>query len=118
MFWVAVIFVLIVLIFLVVARQQRSRNTGRSIIYKQQPILFTPAERSFLGVLDLAVGKDFRLFGKVRVGDLLAPQTGLNRANHQVALNKINRKHLDFVLCDPGDLTVLCAIELNDKSHQ
>ncbi len=118
MYWIAAAFVLTVLIALVVARQLQSRRARKAYAYQRRRVLFTPAERSFFGVLDLAVGKDFRLFGKVRLGDLLAPQSGLNKSAQQVALNRINRKHLDFVLCNPNDLTVLCAIELNDKSHQ
>ena len=116
--WIVVASVLAVLVALLIARLLKSRHTGERISYERRRVLFTPAERSFFGVLDLAVGKDFRLFGKVRLGDLLAPQKGLNKTAQQVALNKINRKHLDFVLCNPNDLTVLCAIELNDKSHQ
>lgn len=69
-------------------------------------------------MLDRAVGKDFRVFGKVRVSDVLAPRTGMQRPAHTAALNRINRKHFDFVLCKPDDLEVLCAIELNDTSHQ
>jgi len=118
MSWIALAVVLAVLIALAGARRLRSRHAGKQIAYERRRILFTPAERSFLGVLDLAVGKDFRLFGKVRLGDLLAPLKGLSKAAQQAALNKISRKHLDFVLCNPDDLTVLCAIELNDKSRQ
>jgi hypothetical protein len=31
--------------------------------------------------------------------------------------NKINCKHIDFVLCDPEDLNVVMGIELDDASH-
>ena len=27
-------------------------------------------------------------------------------------------KHFDFVLCNKNDSSIICAIELNDKSHQ
>ncbi len=117
MFWIAVGLVITVLLVLLVIKQ-RSANTSGDLPYKRQPALFTPAERSFLGVLDLAVGNDFRVFGKVRVGDLLAPQNGQTNGQRTTALNKINYKHVDFVLCKPDDLSVVCAIELNDKSHQ
>lgn len=117
MFWIAVVLVFFLLVAVLVSKQ-RSGNAAGDLSYKRQPVLFTPAERSFLGVLDLAVGNDFRVFGKVRVGDLLAPQNGLTNGQRKTALNKINYKHFDFVLCKPDDLFVLCAIELNDKSHQ
>lgn len=85
--------------------------------YQQAGPLFTPAERSFLGVLDQAVAGRARVFGKVRVGDVLSPRKGLQKGASSTARNKIDRKHFDFVLCDPSDLSVLCVIELDDKSH-
>ena len=118
MFWIALAIVLIVLVVLIAVKQKQSHNGEAGASYIRTPALFTPAERSFLGVLDLAAGNDFRVFGKVRVGDVLVPRTGQDRSAHQTALNRINRKHFDFILCRPDDLTVLCAIELNDASHQ
>lgn len=32
--------------------------------------------------------------------------------------NKIQRKHVDFVLCDKRNLEAACAVELDDRSHQ
>ncbi len=118
MFWIALAVVLIVLVVLIAVKQKPSHNGEEGAPYTRTPSLFTPAERSFLGVLDLAAGKDFRVFGKVRVGDVLTPRAGQDRSTRQTALNRINRKHFDFILCRPDDLTVLCAIELNDASHQ
>ena len=117
MFWIALVLVFVFLVAVLVIKQ-RSGSASGGLSYKRQQVLFTPAERSFLGVLDLAVRNDFRVFGKVRVGDLLAPQNGQSSGQRMRALNKINYKHVDFVLCKPDDLSVLCAIELNDKSHQ
>lgn len=117
MVWL-VLAVTVVAVLLLMAKQKQSQGIASGYPYKKLPALFTPAERSFFGVLDQAVGKDFRLFGKVRVADVLAPRGGMNKSSWQTAFNKINRKHFDFVLCAPGDLSVLCAIELNDQSHQ
>ena len=86
--------------------------------YQKRPSLFTPAERVFLSALKDAAGDDYRVFGKVRIADVLAPHDRLNNAARQAALNKICAKHFDYVLCSPDDLSFVCAIELNDKSHQ
>ncbi len=118
MFWIALAIVLIALVALIAVKQKQSHNGEAGASYIRTPALFTPAERSFLGVLDLAAGSHFRVFGKVRVGDVLVPRLGQDRSAHQTALNRINRKHFDFILCRPDDLSVLCAIELNDASHQ
>jgi len=118
MVWIVLAVAVVAVLLLLIAKQKQSQEAASDFPYKKLPALFTPAERSFLGVLDQAVGKDFRLFGKVRVADVLAPREGLNKSAWQTAFNKINRKHFDFVLCAPGDLSVICAIELNDQSHQ
>ncbi len=85
--------------------------------YQQAPALFTQAEQSFLGVLTQAAGAEVRVFGKVRVADVINPKDGLNPSARQVAFNKISSKHFDFVLCDSSTLKVLCVIELDDASH-
>lgn len=79
--------------------------------------LFTPAERSFLGVLYQTVNNHAKIFGKVRVADVLTPIKS-SRSTWQKAFNKISNKHFDFLLCNNDDFSVICAIELNDKSHQ
>jgi very-short-patch-repair endonuclease len=79
--------------------------------------LFTPAERSFLGVLDQAVGAEFRIMGKVRLADVIRVRPGTDRTAWQKAFNRIQSKHLDFVACDPTDHSVQFAVELDDKSH-
>ena len=85
--------------------------------YRKRTHLFSVAERSFLGVLDLAVGHEYRIFGKVRVADVLIPEKGLARKNWQTAFNRIAGKHFDYVLCDPETLQIKAVIELDDASH-
>lgn len=86
--------------------------------YTKAGPLFTPAERSFLGVLQQAVGEDAQVFGKVRVADVITPAKGLPRSDWQRAFNRIAAKHFDFIVCTSDDLSVVCALELNDASHQ
>lgn len=86
--------------------------------YERQAALFTPAERSFLGVLQRALGDEHQVFGKVRLADLIKVKRGLGNSSRQIALNRITRKHVDFVLCSAHDLSVVCAIELDDSSHK
>jgi len=85
--------------------------------YEPLPSLLTPAERSFFGVLEQALPAGCRLFAKVRLADILRPASSPSRSAWQSALNLISAKHVDFILCDPGTLRVLVAIELDDKSH-
>lgn len=85
--------------------------------YALKSALLTPAERSFYGVLRGVVDESTIIFTKVRVADILTPDRGLQKGPRQSAFNKISSKHFDFILCRSSDLSALCAIELNDRSH-
>jgi hypothetical protein len=94
------------------------RGGGRAgYPYVAAPILFTANERLFLTALGEAAGA-YRIFGKVRVADLIEVRKGLSKGERQRAFNRISQKHLDFVLCHPNDLSVFCAVELDDRSHE
>ena len=117
--WLLLVLVLLALVgFFLLKRRNRSLPEGpEALPYVLGDALFTPAERSFLGVLDQAVGTDFRVFGKVRVADIVAVTKGTPKPLWQRAFNQISAKHFDFVLCRPNDLKPVCVIELNDQSH-
>lgn len=88
-----------------------------SLSYEKLESLFTPGECSFLGVLNQVIGESAVIFGKVRIADVITPQKSKNRSKWQKAFNKINSKHFDYILCDKTNFSVICVIELNDKSH-
>ena len=118
--WTTVLLVVFVAIaFLLLAALTKANRQSGSVGYPYVPAktLFSAAERSFLGVLDSAVGSEYRVFGKVRVADIAAVKPGLGASTRQAALNRIASKHVDYVVCRADDLTVVCAVELNDKSH-
>ncbi len=111
-------FVLIIsAVVLVKLLQQKRESEPIGYPYQKERVLFSPAERSFLGVLSLAVGENAKIFAKVRVADVVTPKKGLSRSDWQKAFNKISRKHFDFLLCSNDKLSVICAIELDDNSH-
>ena len=86
--------------------------------YDDVACLFTPAEVNFYRTLLHVVPDEYQIFGKVRIADVLQPQKKLQgRAWHE-AFGKICAKHLDYVICRRDDLAIICAVELNDRSHQ
>lgn len=113
-----VLIVLLVVLAIVAAKLKSHGQPPSDFPYIKNEVLFSPAERSFLGVLEEAVGTDYRIFGKVRVADVVTVKSSRNRGAWQRAFNRISAKHFDFVLCSQGELTVVAAIELDDKSHQ
>jgi hypothetical protein len=86
--------------------------------YERIERLFSPAERSFLGVLEEVIGKEYVVLGKVRLADIIRPRKGLSNSERTSAQNRINSKHVDFVVCDLRTRAVVGIIELDDSSHQ
>ena len=115
MFWIALAVVLLVLGSVLFARQQRLHDEHRALAFKRRPAVFSPSERVFMEVLELATGKDFRVLGKVRASELLAPQDGTSYRVRSAAQTTLDRMYFDFVLCKPGNLTALCVIVLNSR---
>lgn len=99
---------------LLLALKQRSGQGA----FESRDILFTPAERSFLGVIEQALDGRYRVFGKVRLGDLVKPAQGLDAGRRTAAQNRINQKHVDFVVCTANKLAVVGVLELDDQSHR
>ena len=91
---------------------------GRRGFYVLRPALFTPAERAFLAVLERILPPGVRVFGKVRLADVFAEQRDLNARERRSARNRIDRKHVDFLLVRSADLAPLAGIELDDRSHE
>ena len=118
---ILIVAVLLVLVFLVLVVVKKSSSKDADEVsnfpYIKRGVLFTPAERSFLGVLNQAVGDKAQIFGKVRVADVIETKKGMTPSERQTAFNKISAKHFDYLLCDLKDISVICAIELNDSSH-
>ena len=81
--------------------------------YSKKRYFFSAAERSFYEVLR-RLAPDHTLFAKVRLADLVYVSKGTD--SWQAHFNRINRKHVDFVLCN-RDLAPVVAIELDDSSH-
>ena len=114
---VAILVVMAIIVIAVAKKSPVKEDTKQDFPYIKRGPLFTPAERSFFGVLNQAVEGKSEIFGKVRVADVITTKKGLTASIRQKAFNKISSKHFDYILCNKEDLSVLCAIELNDSSH-
>ncbi len=104
--------------------EEEAEETGAGGRQKRDPFPYrlrddflSPAEMSFYRVLQLAAGEWALVCPKVSLGDLFYATTGdhgLNRAYR----NRIDRKHVDFLLCDPQTVRPLLGVELDDRSHR
>ncbi len=86
--------------------------------YEAANPLLSASERAFYTTLRKAVGADYALFIKVRLADIIQVESGLTGKGRSSAFNRIKAKHVDFVVCDPETFRVVCAIELDDRSHR
>lgn len=77
----------------------------------------SPTELAFCRVLVSAVAGRLVVCPKVNLADLFFVESGDARSNRAL-LNRIDRKHVDFLLCDPATMRPRVAIELDDSSHQ
>ena len=54
---------------------------------------------------------------KVRLADIIKVNLNLQRSESQSAFNRIQSKHIDFVICKSDDMSIHSIIELDDKSY-
>ncbi len=118
MVYIAVTCVVILVLVALAAFALRLRPQGESasLPYAKRRYLLSKAEKAFYSVLRQAVPQDYIVFVKVRLADVLEVTRGTQQS--QAHRNRIDRKHLDFLLCDQQWLEPRMAIELDDASHQ
>ena len=124
--WLTIFFLVVIVVTAVGIWRRVFRREGGSLDkraavelpYERNSILLSAAERSFLGVLEQALGEGYRVCPKVRVADAISVRRPLPRGEWQRAFNRISSKHFDFILCRSPDLEIACAVELDDSTHQ
>jgi predicted RNA-binding Zn-ribbon protein involved in translation (DUF1610 family) len=85
--------------------------------YTVQSHFLSPAELSFFQVLRGVVEERALISAKVGLGDVFSVNVA-DRSQFRAYRNKIDRKHVDFLLCDPATMQPVVGIELDDKSHE
>ena len=83
--------------------------------YHSRQELMSPAEIRFFRALVEAAPRGTYVCVKPRLGDLLQTDRAGEDAGHH---HKINQKHVDFLLIDKENASLLLAIELDDRSHE
>jgi hypothetical protein len=91
--------------------QQQPETDG--LPYSRRNYFFSAAERSLYEILR-RLTPEHTVFAKVRLADVVYIKGSVSRPSH---LNRIDRKHLDFVVCDKN-LAPVVAIELDDASDR
>lgn len=83
--------------------------------YEHKNYLMTKSENDFFNVLVEAVGTNYYIFSQVHLSALV--EHDVVGQNWKGALSHIDRKSVDFVICDRLSSNTILAIELDDWSH-
>lgn len=108
---IALIFVIPIALALLL---RRSRKTTRCA-YQANRLPFTPEERTLFAALKDAVGGEFEILGRIRIGDIIQPREKADRRNAPSAFKKLAEQSFLFVLCNPRDLSVAGVVERSVK---
>ncbi|HWL10527.1 MAG TPA: DUF2726 domain-containing protein [Planctomicrobium sp.] len=92
----------------------RSPADDQELPYRLRDDFLSAAELSFFRVLASVIQNKAVICPKVRLADLFFVARPRENASYR---NKIDRKHVDFLLCHPVTLQPLLGIELDDSSH-
>ena len=82
--------------------------------YSLRDDFLSPAEFSFYRVLLTVVRTQLTVCPKVNLADVFFVSQSSERQSYH---NRIDRKHVDFLLCDPKSMRPRCGVELDDASH-
>ena len=113
----AMAFIGILIVFSIIAI--KLSNPELQYHFSQKDQLFTATERTFLNLLEVAVGTEYRILCRVRLADLLSAKHA--NAQAKAALKTAKSKELNFVLCRKTDMRPIAAIDLvnpQDKYKQ
>ena len=73
---------------------------------------FHTIERALTGIPG-----SWRVMVQMPLSRLIEPEKGLAGGERQRCQNKIDRKTVDFVVCESTSLKAMCAVELDGSSH-
>lgn len=82
--------------------------------YQAKQLLTKREYQEYLKLKQYADARNWMICPKVRLFDLVEPKRGAE--NRQTLINKVQSKHVDFVVCSQ-EMEVVCIIELDDKTH-
>jgi very-short-patch-repair endonuclease len=84
--------------------------------YRRRQFFMTKAEHECYKALMHAVGSDYFIFAQVHLPTIIDEK--VPGQDWRAARAHINRKSVDFVLCDKEYINPRLAIELDDSSHE
>ena len=92
------------------------KQADENLPYAKRDDFLSPSELSFYKILTQVVSDKAIICPKVTLKEIFFVKTR-DRSDFTVYNNKINLKHVDFLLCSNDRLEPICGIELDDITH-
>jgi hypothetical protein len=106
--------VVIAVIKAITSKGKQDKPALPSFPYVSRPLL-TRNEQPLYHWLIKTLSQRYAIFAKVRLTDVIDVKKGTE--SFKSHWNRINAKHVDFLLCDPKSFVPVAAVELQDASH-
>lgn len=113
-----VLLLILLLVIVVALVASRFIDSGNPFPLQKKPTLFSPVERSFMQLLEKAVGDDYKILNRVKLSDVMELKSGTSDKARASTMLKLNAKYLDFVLCDPKDFSVVAVLDLVNNTSK
>lgn len=84
--------------------------------YTKKQYLLTKNESEFLRSLYSILGNTYYIFPQVHLSSFLDQK--VKGQNWKAALSHIDRKSVDYLICEKQNVSPILAIELDDRSHE
>lgn len=98
--------------------KDENQNVDKKIPYNKKYLLTKNEWKFYKAIKPIADKLGYCILAKIRMADLVEVEKSLNKSEWQTYFNKINKKHIDFALCNPENLKIEILIELDDKTHE
>lgn len=107
-----ILLLLVVLVVVVAIIASRFMDSNNPYPFSKKTSLFTQIERSFLTLIERAVGDDYKVMNRVKLTDIVEVKAGVANNAKRSAMLSANAKFIDYVLCDKDTMDIIAAIDL------
>jgi hypothetical protein len=105
----------IVLVFRRFTEPQETSRQSYQYTYGRREAIMTEREAKFFHTLEAAVKEKYFVFPQVRLSSLVSSKA--SGKHYKAGINRLNKKSVDYVLCERVTLETAYVIELDDSSH-
>ncbi|NCA69610.1 MAG: DUF2726 domain-containing protein [Sphingobacteriia bacterium] len=80
--------------------------------YRVDDLLLTSRQRELLGLLERALGSEYRVFARIGAAEIIAVDRRLERRRRERAQRQLEQHTFDFLICASATSAIVCAVTL------